>query len=63
MGDLNEILLKPISMVSCQKGHTRHAYAWQIGPFWQDALDIYECEIIVMLIHWTYKNPKTLHRP
>ena len=25
-----------ISMVSCQKGPTRHAYAWQIGPFWQD---------------------------
>ena len=22
-----------ISMVSCQKGPTRHAYAWQIGPF------------------------------
>ena len=30
-----------ISMVSCRKGPTRHAYAWQIGPFWQDALDIY----------------------
>ena len=27
------------SMVSCQKGPTRHAYAWQIGPFWQDTLD------------------------
>ena len=25
-----------ISRVSCQKGPTRHAYAWQIGPFWQD---------------------------
>ena len=25
-----------ISMVSCQKGPTRHAYAWLIGPFWQD---------------------------
>ena len=23
------------------KGLTRHAYAWQIGPFWQDTLDIY----------------------
>ena len=22
------------SMVSCQKGPTHHAYAWQIGPFW-----------------------------
>ena len=27
-------------MVSCQKGPTRHAYAWQIGPFWQDTLDM-----------------------
>ena len=25
--------------VSCQKGPTRHAYAWQIGPFWQDILE------------------------
>ena len=30
-----------ISMVSCQKGPTRHAYAWQIGPFWQDTLDMW----------------------
>ena len=29
-----------MSMVSCQKGPTRHAYAWQIGPFWQDTLEI-----------------------
>ena len=29
-----------ISMVSCQKGPTRRAYAWQIGPFWQDTIDI-----------------------
>ena len=29
-----------ISRVSCQKGPTRHAYAWPIGPFWQDALYI-----------------------
>ena len=28
-----------ISMESCQKGPTRHAYAGQIGPFWQDTLD------------------------
>ena len=27
-------------MVSGQKGPTRHAYAWQIGPFWQDTLNI-----------------------
>ena len=31
---------KYISVVSCQKGPTRHAYAWQIGPFWQDTLDL-----------------------
>ena len=29
-----------ISRVSCQKVPTRHADAWQIGPFWQDTLDI-----------------------
>ena len=29
-----------ISSVSCQKGPTRHAYEWQIGPFWQDTLDM-----------------------
>ena len=28
----------PITRVSCQNGPTRHAYAWQIGPFWQDTL-------------------------
>ena len=30
-----------ISRVSCEKGPTRHAYAWQIGPFWRDTLDIW----------------------
>ena len=29
------------SMVSCQKGPTHQAYAWQIGPFWQDTLHMY----------------------
>ena len=29
------------SMVSCQKGRTCHAYAWQIGPFWQDTLELW----------------------
>ena len=28
-------------MVSCQKDPTRHAYAWQIGPFWQDTFEIW----------------------
>ena len=31
------------SMVSCQRGPTRHASAWQIGPFWQDTLEIRPC--------------------
>ena len=34
---------RTISMVSCQKGPTRHAYAWQIGPFWHDILDMCWC--------------------
>ena len=32
--------LLEISMVSCQQGPTLHTYAWQIGPFWQDIIDI-----------------------
>ena len=36
--DDNDINYK--SRVSCQKGPTRHAYAWQIRPFWQDNLEI-----------------------
>ena len=35
-----------MSMVSFQKGPTRHAYAWQIGPFWQDTIDVsWSCRI------------------
>ena len=26
--------------ISCQKGPTCHAYAWQIGPFWQDTPEL-----------------------
>ena len=37
-------------MVSCQKGPTRHVYAWQIGPFWQDTLGIW---INDSLVHWS----------
>ena len=32
---------EPMSRVSCQNSPTRHAYAWQIGPFWQDTLDMW----------------------
>ena len=35
--------LDSTSMVFCQKGPARHAYAWQIGPFWQDTLDLSKC--------------------
>ena len=38
-------------MVSCQKGPTRHAYAWQIGPFWQDTIDIQETNILKLAQH------------
>ena len=40
--ELLQSCTKPLrSRVSCQKGPTRHAYVWQIGPFWQDTQDIY----------------------
>ena len=29
-----------MSRASCPKGPTLHAYAWQIGPFWQDTIDV-----------------------
>ena len=29
-------------------GPTRHAYTWQIGPFWQDTLDIFELKLIMV---------------
>ena len=32
---------KDNSMVSCQKGPTRHAYAWRRGPFLQDTLELH----------------------
>ena len=38
-----------ISMVSCQKGPTRHAYAWQIGPFWQDTLDMCSAKLLLTI--------------
>ena len=38
-------------MVSCQKGPTRHAYAWQIGPFWQDTLELLNA-VIQRQLQW-----------
>ena len=42
--------IRYISMVFCQKGPTGHAYAWQIGPFWQDTLDMYHYETCTYLL-------------
>ena len=40
-GKLGEVyILDKSSMVSRQTGPTRHAYAWQIGPVWQDTLEL-----------------------
>ena len=43
-------------MVSCQKGPTRHAYAWQIGAFWQDTLEI--CLLCVIQAKCEYYWPE-----
>ena len=37
---LRRICIDVNSMVSCQKGPTRHASAWQKGPIWQDTLEL-----------------------
>ena len=36
------LFVSDISRVYCQKGPTHHAYAWQIGPFWQNTLNMYK---------------------
>ena len=43
----NAVRFATHSMVSCQKGPTRHAYAWQIGPFWQDTLELISSHLII----------------
>ena len=50
-------------MVSCQKGPTRHACARQIGPFWQDTLELLKqnFELIVSsIVHqgWHSRCPE-----
>ena len=35
------LIIQISGALSCQKGPTCHAYAWQIGPFWQDTLYIW----------------------
>ena len=51
-----------LSRVSCKKGLTRHAYAWQIGPFWQDTLVIWWlCKVedaeLWSLLTWLLGSP------
>ena len=36
------------------KGPTRHAYAWQIGPFWQDILDVWYVFDDIDDVCWKY---------
>ena len=50
-------------MVSCQKGPTRHAYAWQIGPIWQDTLDIWcvPSEMASVMIDLMHANLTCMH--
>ena len=53
LGVINDAVamsLNVLSMVSCQKGPTRHTYAWQIGPFWQDTLVIFGTAAIALLL-------------
>ena len=50
-----------ISMVSCQKDPTQHAYAWQIGPFWQDTIDFLSTNFRWCAACWVFKkNSKIL---
>ena len=39
-----------ISRVSCKKGPTHHAYAWNIGPFWQDTLDMHWPVCVIRMV-------------
>ena len=47
---------KTRSMVSCQKGPTSHAYAWQLGPFWQDTLEIRK-SVPHLIVTWSHEEP------
>ena len=43
--------------LSCQKSPTRHAYAWQIGPFLQDTLDILSFQFVYEELHLYRSSP------
>ena len=56
MNYMNQSWYSHISRVSCKKGLTRHAYAWQIGPFWQDTIDMYATWTLI-IINMDYNGP------
>ena len=55
LGVGHETKVCAISRVSCQKGPTHHAYAWQIGPFWQETLNICFC-VLLKILCWYWEN-------
>ena len=60
----NHLGISHISRVSCQKGPTRHAYAWQIGPFWQDILDMLKSKACIkdkLTEKWTFMEAYQRH--
>ena len=50
------------SMVSCHKGPTRHANAWQIGPFWQDTLAFFSAAHIYASRDFSRHNAESKFR-
>ena len=46
--DVKTPLVFPYINVSCQKGPTRHAYVWQIAPFWQDTLELWVSSYLIL---------------
>ena len=44
------------SMVSCRKGPTRHAYTWQIGPFWQNTLEVWSVFVSILETKYVSKR-------
>ena len=44
--------------------YTRHAYAWQIGPFWQDTLDMLKSKACIkdkLTEKWTFMEAYQRH--
>ena len=51
-----------ILRVSCQKGPSRHAYAWQIGPIWQETLDLLVYEVTTKKTTMTEISNTLMHQ-